>query len=69
MNSILKCRPNTHPPCFHVNMVGQEKTQRSNSCKYPWDLAGQMLDEEEEEAFELWLKHALASGLFCESSR
>lgn len=49
-------------------MVGQDKTQRSNSCNYPLDLAAQMPDEEEE-VFELWLKHALAYGVFCEGSR
>jgi len=64
----MACRPNTHRPSFHVNMVGLEKTQRSNSCRYPWDLDAEMLDEDEE-AFELWLQHALASGFFCESSK
>ncbi|XP_059442772.1 uncharacterized protein LOC132175000 [Corylus avellana] len=64
----MACRPNTHRPSFHVNMVGLEKTQRSKSCRYPWDLDAEMLDEDEE-AFELWLQHALASGFFCESSK
>ncbi|KAK4804380.1 hypothetical protein SAY86_004197 [Trapa natans] len=65
----MACRPNTHRPSFHVNMVGLErKTQRSNSSRYPWDLDAEMMDEEEEE-FELWLKQALASGLFCETSK
>ncbi|GLT53933.1 hypothetical protein SLA2020_271670 [Shorea laevis] len=64
----MACRPNTHRPSFHVNMVGLEKTQRSNSCRYPWDLDAEMLDEDEE-AFELWLQNALASGFFCESSK
>ncbi|XP_073302838.1 uncharacterized protein [Primulina huaijiensis] len=64
----MACRPNTHRPSFHVNMVGLEKsTQRSNSGRYPWDLDAEMMDEEEE--FELWLQQALASGLFCETSK
>ncbi|KAG9159932.1 hypothetical protein Leryth_005692 [Lithospermum erythrorhizon] len=65
----MACRPNTHRPSFHVNYVGLEKsTQRSNSSRYPWDLDEDTLDEEEEE-FELWLQQALASGLFCETSK
>ncbi|KAK6947254.1 DnaJ domain [Dillenia turbinata] len=64
----MACRPNTHRPGFHVNMVGLEKTQRSNSSRYPWDLDAEMMDKEEEE-FELWFQQALASGLFCETSR
>ncbi|XP_059662303.1 uncharacterized protein LOC132308282 isoform X2 [Cornus florida] len=64
----MTCRPNTHRPSFHVNMVGLGKTtQRSNSSRYPWDLDAEMLDEDED--FELWLQQALASGLFCETSR
>ncbi|XP_050218568.1 uncharacterized protein LOC126669206 [Mercurialis annua] len=63
----MACRPNTHRPSFHVNMVGLEKTQRSNSSRFPWDLDAEMMDEDEEE-FELWLQQALASGLFCETS-
>ncbi|WCJ32390.1 Chaperone DnaJ-domain superfamily protein [Euphorbia peplus] len=63
----MACRPNTHRPSFHVNMVGLEKSQRSNSSRYPWDLDAEMMDEDEEE-FELWLQQALASGLFCETS-
>ncbi|KAJ6727874.1 hypothetical protein OIU74_006004 [Salix koriyanagi] len=57
----MQCRPNTHKPSFHVNMVGSEKTQRSNSSKYPWDLDAEMMDEEE---FELRLQQALAPGRF-----
>ncbi|PPS01950.1 hypothetical protein GOBAR_AA18710 [Gossypium barbadense] len=63
----MACRPNTHRPSFHVNMVGLEKTQRSNTSRYPWDLDAEMIDEDEE--FELWLQQALASGLFCETSK
>uniref|UniRef100_A0A5B6ZAR6 J domain-containing protein n=1 Tax=Davidia involucrata TaxID=16924 RepID=A0A5B6ZAR6_DAVIN len=64
----MACRPNTHRPSFHVNMVGLEKTtQRSNSSRYPWDLDAEMMDEDED--FELWLQQALASGLFCETSK
>lgn len=64
----MACRPNTHRPSFHVNMVGLEKsTQRSNSSRYPWDLDAEMMDEEEE--FDIWLQQALASGLFCETSK
>ncbi|KAL8462011.1 hypothetical protein ACS0TY_033189 [Phlomoides rotata] len=64
----MACRPNTHRPSFHVNMVGLEKsTQRSNSSRYPWDLDAEMMDEEDE--FEIWLQQALASGLFCETSK
>ncbi|GMH24475.1 hypothetical protein Nepgr_026318 [Nepenthes gracilis] len=64
----MACRPNTHRPSFQVNMVGLERTTRSNSSRFPWDLDAQMMDEEEEE-FELWLQQALASGLFCETSK
>ncbi|XP_048429792.1 uncharacterized protein LOC103936190 [Pyrus x bretschneideri] len=64
----MACRPNTHRPSFHVNMVGLEKTQRSNSSRFPWDLDAEMMDEDEEE-FEVWLQQALASGLFCETSK
>ncbi|XP_059282538.1 uncharacterized protein LOC132036260 [Lycium ferocissimum] len=64
----MACRPNTHRPSFHVNMVGLEKsTQRSNSSRYPWDFDAEMTDEDEE--FELWLQQALASGLFCETPK
>lgn len=63
----MACRPNTHRPSFHVNMVGLEKSQRANPSRYPWDLDAEMTDEEEE--FELWLQQALASGLFCETSK
>lgn len=63
----MACRPNTHRPSFHVNMVGLEKTQRSSSSRYPWDLEPEMIDEDVE--FELWLQQALASGLFCETSK
>ncbi|XP_076949034.1 uncharacterized protein LOC143621511 [Bidens hawaiensis] len=63
----MGCRPNTHRPTFHVNMVGLEKPERSNSSRYPWDLDAKMADEDEE--FELWLKQALASGLFSETSK
>lgn len=63
----MACRPNTHRPSFHVNMVGLEKTQRSNSSRYPWDLDAEMTDEEEE--FELWLQQALASGIFSETPK
>ena len=66
----MACRPNTHRPSFHVNMVGLEKTQRSNSSRFPWDLDAEMIDEDEDEKeFELWLQQALASGLFCETSK
>ncbi|XP_071692476.1 uncharacterized protein [Rutidosis leptorrhynchoides] len=63
----MVCRPNRHRPSFLVNMVGLEKGRRSNSSRYPWDLDAEMTDEEEE--FELWLQQALASGLFCETSK
>lgn len=61
----MACRPNTHRPSFHVNMVGLDKTQRSNSSRYPWDLDAEMMDEE----FEMWFQQAVASGLFCETSK
>ncbi|KAM1003967.1 hypothetical protein ACFX2C_004217 [Malus domestica] len=64
----MACRPNTHRPSFHVNMIGLEKTQRSNSSRFPWGLDAEMMDEDEEE-FEVWLQQALASGLFCETSK
>ncbi|MFS7922282.1 putative DnaJ domain, cleavage inducing molecular chaperone, Jiv, Chaperone J-domain superfamily [Helianthus anomalus] len=63
----MGCRPNTHRPTFHVNMVGLEKPERSNSSRFPWDLDAKMADEDEE--FEVWLKQALASGLFSETSK
>ncbi|KAK3013343.1 hypothetical protein RJ639_008336 [Escallonia herrerae] len=64
----MACRPNTHRPSFHVNMVGLDKSSpRSNSSRYPWDLDAEMMDEEEE--FEMWLQQALASGFFCETSK
>lgn len=64
----MSCRPNTHRPSFHVNMVGLEKTtQRSNSSRYPWDLDAEMMEEEDD--FDIWLQQALASGLFCETSK
>ncbi|KAI3890634.1 hypothetical protein MKW92_014160 [Papaver armeniacum] len=66
--SGMTCRPNTHRPSFHVNMVGLEKMSRSNSSRFPWDLDAQMMEEDEEE-FELWLQQALASGLFSEASK
>ncbi|KAH9621349.1 hypothetical protein KSS87_014796 [Heliosperma pusillum] len=65
----MACRPNTHRPSFHVNMVGLEKTRRSNSSRFPWGLDAEMMEEEEEEEFEQWLQQALASGLFCETSK
>ncbi|KAF8408778.1 hypothetical protein HHK36_004847 [Tetracentron sinense] len=65
----MSCRPNTHRPSFHVNMVGLERTtQRSNSSRFPWDLDAEMMEEEEEE-FEMWFQQALASGLFSETSK
>ncbi|XP_024960726.1 uncharacterized protein LOC112501248 isoform X2 [Cynara cardunculus var. scolymus] len=64
----MGCRPNTHRPTFRVNMVGLEKPARSNSSRYPWDLDAKMASDEEEE-FEIWLKEALASGLFSETSK
>ncbi|XP_028761033.1 uncharacterized protein LOC114750877 isoform X1 [Neltuma alba] len=65
----MACRPNTHRPSFHVNMVGLEKSPRCNSGRYPWDLDAEMMLDEDEEAFELWLQQALASGFFCETSK
>ncbi|KAM7495703.1 hypothetical protein LguiB_030312 [Lonicera macranthoides] len=62
----MACRPNTHRPSFHVNMVGLERS--NSSSRYPWDLdAEEMMDDEEE--FEMWLQQALASGLFCDASK
>ncbi|KAI3769060.1 hypothetical protein L6452_00156 [Arctium lappa] len=63
----MACRPNTHRPSFHVNMVGLEKTQRCSPNRYPWDFDAEMTDEEEE--FDLWLQQAVASGFFCETSK
>ncbi|KAK1406904.1 hypothetical protein QVD17_38513 [Tagetes erecta] len=63
----MACRPNTHSPSFHVNMVKLEKSQRSKSNIYPWDIDAEMNNEEEE--FEFWLQQALAAGLFCETSK
>ncbi|KAF9588949.1 hypothetical protein IFM89_017628 [Coptis chinensis] len=64
----MTCRPNTHRPSFHVNMVGLENlAQRSNSSRFPWDLDAKMMEEDVE--FEVWLQQALASGLFSETSK
>ncbi|XP_074349504.1 uncharacterized protein LOC141689197 isoform X2 [Apium graveolens] len=64
----MACRPNTHRPSFHINMVGLDKsTQRSNSGRSPWNLDAKMTDEDED--FDIWLQQALASGLFCETSK
>ncbi|KAL0911075.1 hypothetical protein M5K25_019186 [Dendrobium thyrsiflorum] len=64
----MTCKPNTHRPSFHVNMVGLDKsTQRSNSSRYPWGLDAEMVPEDDE--FELWLQQALASGLFSDSPK
>lgn len=63
----MTCRPNTHRPSFHVNMVGLENlSQRSSPSRFPWDLDAEM---EEDEEFEIWLQQALASGLFSETSK
>ncbi|XP_042520003.1 uncharacterized protein LOC122093681 isoform X2 [Macadamia integrifolia] len=63
------CRPNTHWPSFHVNMVGLEKaTQRSSSSRFSWDLDAEMMEEDEEE-FQIWLQQAVASGLFSETPK
>ncbi|RZR74165.1 hypothetical protein BHM03_00032958 [Ensete ventricosum] len=74
MNSVhwygsgMACRPDTHGPTFHVNMVGLDKTGlRSNSSRYPWGLDAEMIDEDDE--FELWLQQALASGIFSETRK
>ncbi|PKA64388.1 hypothetical protein AXF42_Ash009610 [Apostasia shenzhenica] len=62
------CKPNTHKPSFHVNMIGLDKSaQRSNSSHYPWGLDAEMLPEDDE--FELWLQQALASGFFSGSPK
>ncbi|PKA66024.1 hypothetical protein AXF42_Ash010433 [Apostasia shenzhenica] len=64
----VTCKPNTHKPTFHVNMVGLEKMeQRSDSSRYPWGLDAEMVQEDDE--FELWLQQALASGLFSDSPK
>ncbi|KAL5731619.1 hypothetical protein ACHQM5_004329 [Ranunculus cassubicifolius] len=64
----MTCRPNTHRPSFHVNMVGLENlSQRSNSSRFPWNLDAEMMEEDEE--FEVWLQQALASGLFSETPK
>ncbi|XP_019425625.1 PREDICTED: uncharacterized protein LOC109334352 isoform X2 [Lupinus angustifolius] len=65
----MACRPNTHRPSFHVNMVGLDKSQHCNSSRFPWDLDAEMMMDEDEEAFDLWLQQALASGLFCDTSK
>lgn len=64
----MTCKPNTHRPSFHVNMVGLDTSaQRSNSSRYPWGLDAEMVPEDDE--FELWLQQALASGLFSDSPK
>ncbi|XP_020575105.1 uncharacterized protein LOC110021107 [Phalaenopsis equestris] len=64
----MECKPNTHRPSFHVNMVGLDRSaQRSNSSRYPWGLDAEMVPEDDE--FELWLQQALASGLFSDSPK
>ncbi|XP_077243868.1 chaperone DnaJ-domain superfamily protein [Tasmannia lanceolata] len=64
----MSCRPNTHRPSFHVNMVSLEKSaQKSNPTRFPWDFDAEMTEDDEEE-FDVWLQQALASGLFTETS-
>lgn len=64
----MTCRPNTHRPSFHVNMVGLGNLpQRSSASRFPWNFDAEMLEEDED--FELWLQHALASGLFSETPK
>ncbi|CAD5179968.1 uncharacterized protein LOC135641318 [Musa acuminata AAA Group] len=64
----MACKPNTHGPSFHVNMVGLDGTGlRSNPSRYPWGLDAEMIVEDDE--FELWLQQALASGIFSESPK
>eukprot|EP00268_Persea_americana_P037236 TRINITY_DN3688_c0_g2_i2.p1 TRINITY_DN3688_c0_g2~~TRINITY_DN3688_c0_g2_i2.p1 ORF type:complete len:542 (+),score=69.90 TRINITY_DN3688_c0_g2_i2:1003-2628(+) len=64
----MTCRPNTHRPSFHVNMVGLERSShRSNDGMYPWDLDAEM-EEDKEDDFEMWFQQALASGFFSETS-
>ncbi|URE41562.1 heat shock protein DnaJ [Musa troglodytarum] len=61
----MACRPDTHGPTFHVNMVGLDTTGlRSNSSRYPWGLDAEMIDED-----ELWLQQPLASGIFSETQK
>ncbi|CAL9178008.1 unnamed protein product [Musa hybrid cultivar] len=64
----MTCRPNTHGPSFHVNMVALDSTGlRSNSSTYSWGLDAKMVVEDDE--FELWLQEALASGIFSETPK
>lgn len=69
----MSCRPNTHRPSFHVNMVGLEKSNQrstnSSTRRYPWDLDADQVTDEEEEEFELWLQQALASGIFTDTPK
>ncbi|XP_074568333.1 uncharacterized protein LOC141824896 [Curcuma longa] len=64
----MSCKPNTHGPTFHVNMVGLDRTGlRSNRSRYPWGLEAEMITKDYE--FELWIQQAFASGIFSESPK
>ncbi|RRT47601.1 hypothetical protein B296_00039010 [Ensete ventricosum] len=64
----MTCRPNTHGPTFHVNMVALDSTGLgSDSSTYSWGLDAKMVVEDDE--FELWLQEAVASGIFSETPK
>ncbi|KAL0443189.1 UNVERIFIED_CONTAM: Chaperone protein DnaJ [Sesamum latifolium] len=64
---FLMCRSGLYVRHRYSKASFEKSTQRSNSSRYPWDLDAEMMDEEDE--FEMWLQQALASGLFCETSK
>lgn len=64
----MACRPNTHQPSFHVNIVGLDKPgQRSNSSGCSWGLNAEMIVGDDE--VDLWLQQAVASGIFSETPK
>ncbi|XP_010923686.1 uncharacterized protein [Elaeis guineensis] len=64
----MACRPNTHRPSFHVNMVGLDKPgRRSNCSSCSWGLDAEMIVGDDQ--FDLWLQQVLASGVFSETPK
>ncbi|KAL4200708.1 hypothetical protein AMTRI_Chr02g254910 [Amborella trichopoda] len=70
----MSCRPNTHRPTFHVNTstlgkgVHHHQKPRESGGFTSWNLDAEMMGDEDEAEFELWLQQAFAAGLFSEPS-
>ena len=54
-----------------IRKAGDEPSGTGVMAKMSTDMmtAAEMMMDEDEEAFDLWLQQALASGLFCETSK